>query len=250
VRASTARATLGALCVASFVGVACAATRLRTGRAPDPSIAAPRETTAAGASAQSPDENRAAWDRLATYDGAACRERLRALEVSFRPLPDGEAPNAQGCGIPHGVLVDRGPTGVKYVPPLQIDCSLATELPAIERAIQQQAERELGEPIAKITTFGTYSCRGKRGGVNGNLSEHAVGNAIDFGGFATRRGRPINVKRDYRPFEDPPHAQSRFLQGVFEALHGQGGLTHVIGPETRADHQDHIHVDRGASWWR
>jgi hypothetical protein len=28
------------------------------------------------------------------------------------------------------------------------------------------------------------------------------------------------------------------------------GLTYVIGPETRADHHDHIHVDRAEPWWQ
>ena len=243
------QAISGAVAFASLVGVACAASRLGSHGAPGSAPSPPSETTPPNASVPSPQDNRAAWIRLAALDGAACRDRLKSLGVVFRSLPDVALPNEQGCGIPHGVLVDKGPTGIKYTPPLQIDCSFAAELPAIELAIQKQAERELGQPIAKITTFGTYSCRSKRGGVNGNLSEHAVGNAIDIGGFAPRRGRPITVKRDYLPFEEPPHAQSRFLRGVFQALRGEEGFTHVIGPETRADHQDHIHVDRGSSWW-
>jgi hypothetical protein len=191
----------------------------------------------------------AEWDRLASLDGAACRDKLVGLGVQFRALSDRSEPDQRGCGIPHGVLVTRGPTGIAYTPALQIDCSLALELPGIEHAVQEQAERYLASPIRRITTFGTYSCRKVRGGFTGRLSEHAFGNAIDFGAFSPLRGRVISVARDYRPFKEAPDAQSLFLRGLFRALRAEGGLTYVIGPETRADHQDHIHVDRAEPWW-
>jgi hypothetical protein len=189
------------------------------------------------------------WDRLASFDGVACREKLVSLGVQFRALPDAPAPDAHGCGIPHGVLVTRGPTGIAYSPPLQIDCSLALELPAIEAAVQEQAGQYLSTSIRGINTFGTYSCRDVRGGFTGRLSEHAVGDAIDLGAFIPRRGAVVSVARDYRPFQDAPGAAGLFLRGVFRALRADSGLTYVIGPETRADHHDHIHVDRAEPWW-
>jgi len=198
----------------------------------------------------SPDRVLGEWDRLASVDGAACRQRLVEQHVQFRILPDQAAPDAHGCGIPHGVLVQRGPTGISYAPPLQIDCSLALELTAIERAIQEQAEAHLASTIRNVTTFGTYSCRKVRGGWTGKLSEHAFGNAIDLGAFAPLKGRPVVVARDYRPDQDAPDDRSLFLRGIFRALRQDPGLTYVIGPETRADHHDHIHVDRAEPWWQ
>jgi hypothetical protein len=189
------------------------------------------------------------WELVAAADGAACRAELAALGMRFRELPDRTEPDAQGCGIPHGVLVSKGPLGITYSPPLQIDCTLAKELPWIEEVIQRQAEQHLGSPIKQVSTVGTFSCRKVRGGFTGRLSEHAVGNAIDFGGFVPRRGATLNVGRDYRPLEDSPGARGLFLRGVFWELRAHGGLTHVIGPETRADHHDHIHIDRGEPWW-
>jgi hypothetical protein len=171
------------------------------------------------------------------------------MGMRLRELPDRTEPDAQGCGIPHGVIVSKGPLGFTYAPPLQIDCTLAKELPWIEQVIQEQAEQHLGSPIKQIVTLGTFSCRKVRGGFTGRLSEHAVGNAIDFGGFVPRRGTAVSVGRDYRPLEDSPGAGGLFLRGVFRALRGHGGLTHVIGPETRSDHHDHIHIDRGEPWW-
>ncbi|HMJ54640.1 MAG TPA: extensin family protein [Polyangiaceae bacterium] len=189
------------------------------------------------------------WELVAAADGAACRAELTNLGIRFRELADRTEPDAQGCGIPHGVIVTKGPLGFTYAPPLQIDCSLAKELPWIEQVIQEQAEQHLGAPIKQIVTLGTFSCRKVRGGFTGRLSEHAVGNAIDFGAFVPRRGAAVSVSRDYRPLDDSPGARGLFLRGVFHGLRGHGGLTHVIGPETRSDHHDHIHIDRGEPWW-
>ena len=228
------------------------------------SLGAPKQVTAraaeGGANAQGvgkvestkgfePRDRHREWELVAAADGAACRAELSALGMQFRELPDRTEPDAQGCGIPHGVIVSRGPLGLTYSPPLHIDCTLAKELAWIEQLIQEQAEQHLGAPIKQVLTVGTYSCRKVRGGFTGRMSEHAVGNAIDFGGFVPRRGTAVSVRRDYRPLEDPPGARGRFLRGVFWGLRGRGRLTHVIGPETRADHHDHIHVDRGEPWW-
>jgi hypothetical protein len=190
------------------------------------------------------------WDRLVAVDGAACRQKLGELGMKFQSLPDRPAPDAFGCGIPHGVVVQQGPTGIVYSPPLQIDCSLALELPGIERAIQEQGLAHLASPIRSVTTFGTFSCRKVRGGFTGKLSEHAFGNAIDFGGFVPRKGHVVNVARDYKPGADTPDEPGLFLRGVFRAFREDSGLTYVIGPETRADHHDHIHVDRAEPWWQ
>jgi hypothetical protein len=190
------------------------------------------------------------WDRLASLDGAQCRANLTAMAIRFRPMPDRLTPDAQGCGSPHGVVVSRGPTGITYAPPLVIDCSLAAELPAIEARIQASAEAHLGSPIRSVTTLGSYNCRPVRGGLREHLSEHAVGNAIDLAGFVPRRGRAVSVVRDYRPLEDVPSTvQGTFLRAVYRSLREERGLSHVIGPETRLDHRDHLHLDRGEPWW-
>jgi len=238
--------TLGAASLA-FALLPCGSTSFGSS---NPSVAA-SQTAEAPAAGVREEANHAAWDRLAGLDGTACREKLGAAGVRFRAMPDQAEPNEEGCGIPHGVQVTQGPSGIKYSPPLKIDCSLALELPAIERAIQQEAGEQLGSPITRVNVFGSYSCRKVRGGVSGNLSEHAVGNAIDIGGFVPRRGAAISVERDYLPLQaEAPHAKSRFLRAVFRALSAEKGITYVIGPETRADHHDHIHIDRAVRWWQ
>src|SRR4051794_36213283 len=61
------------------------------------------------------------WENAA-LGGPACRTSLRRDGVAFSALPDRAAPASDGCGIPHGVTIPRGPTGVAYQPPLAITC--------------------------------------------------------------------------------------------------------------------------------
>jgi hypothetical protein len=182
------------------------------------------------------------WEHLAKRDGDACRAALREAGVKFRALPDREGPDAKGCGIPHGVVVERGPTGIAYQRPLVVDCSLALTLPAFERAVQDAATAELGAPVRRIVTMGTYACRPIRGR-EARLSEHAFGNAVDLARFELARGKAAVVARDYR--EDAGSSpRGRFLRSLFDRLRHEPSITHVIGPAQSRSHADHLHVDR------
>jgi hypothetical protein len=189
------------------------------------------------------------WEHLAVEDGGACREALRKSGVRFRELPDRAAPDGKGCGIPHGVMVTRGPSGVTYSPPLVVDCSLAATLPAVEAIVQDEAQRHLGAPIVRIGDLGTYSCRSVRGWAQ-RLSQHAMGNAMDLATFQPRRGRMVTVARDYvRQGDTPEKPEQRFLRAVYERLWSEAGLTRVLGPDWDRSHRDHLHLDRGLRFW-
>src|SRR5688572_22304976 len=99
--------------------------------APSGAPAAPLVLASGGAAARAPAPEAAPgpqWQHLSgKADGAACRAALRDAGVRFRALPDRDAPDRRGCGVPHGVVVTRGPSGVSYGA-LTIDCSLALEL--------------------------------------------------------------------------------------------------------------------------
>lgn len=184
------------------------------------------------------------WDHLARVDGAQCRARLRAAGVVFRAMPDRDAPDARGCGIPHGVVLLRGPTGIRYEGGVPIDCTLALRIPAFEAVVQSEARARLGAPVTRVGTFGSYNCRPMRGW-SGSLSEHAFGDAIDIARFGLRRGREVTVLRDYRGDD----ARGRFLRDVYARLRGEAGFAHVRGPDDDALHRDHFHVDGGVGWW-
>jgi hypothetical protein len=119
-------------------------------------------------------------------------------------------------------------------------CGLAARLYMWERHIlQPTARRVLGEEIAEILHFGSFSCRTIRG--RSGMSEHATANAFDISGFKTKSGRVISVKRDW----GTDTAQGRFLYAA------RGGLCEwfnaTLSPDYNADHADHFHVDMG--WW-
>jgi hypothetical protein len=192
------------------------------------------------------------WQHLSgKADGAACRAALHKAGVRFRALPDQGAPDQQGCGVPHGVVVTRGPTGVSYGA-LLIDCSLALELVRAERALQAEAKATFGKPLARVETLGSYHCRPKRGGPSSPdapLSEHAFGNAVDLAAFVGPGWR-ASVARDYRPeLSEPTTREGKFLRRVQARLRRDTSLTRVLGPDFNAEHRDHFHLDAGPRWW-
>ena len=196
------------------------------------------------------DHAKRQWENLSSVDGAQCREDLKKTGAVFRSVPDRNKPDQNGCGIPHGVIVTKGPTGITYAGPLLIDCSLALALPAVEKVIQEEAVKHLGEPITRVTTLGSYSCRNIRGWRE-RISQHAIGNAMDMAAFSTKRGQKASVMRDYEMgVEAPLTARGRFLRAIYSRLWSEGGVTRVLGPEWDAAHRDHFHLDRGLRSWR
>lgn len=204
-----------------------------------------------GGAEQRSEHAQKSWSHLAETDGAACRAALKESGVKFQPMPDQKAPSAKtGCGIPHGVVVSKGPTGIVYSPPLVVDCSLAAALPTIEAVIQDEANRHLGSPITKVTTLGSYSCRNVRGWKE-RISQHALGNAIDLASFQPKKGKAASVVRDYkRGGAEPTSKEGVFLGAVFRRLWSDADITRVLGPDWDAAHRDHFHIDRGIRWWK
>ncbi|HEY8089605.1 MAG TPA: extensin family protein [Polyangiaceae bacterium] len=198
------------------------------------------------------------WLNAADVEPTACLERLKASGARYTVLPPQARPDRKGCGVPHGVFLTRGPTGIVYAPPLLVDCSFAAELPAMETAIQEEARAELGTEIRRIDTLGAYACVTRAGpyttrySTKPAISEHSFGLAVDLRSFTPAKGREITVQRDYEKGTDAPReARGRFLREVARRLRHETGLTHVLTPDFDAAHFNHFHVDRGLpfGWW-
>jgi hypothetical protein len=200
------------------------------------------------------------WLNAANVDPVACLAALQATGAKYRVLPPQDKPDRKGCGVPHGVLVMRGPSGIAYTPPLWVDCSFATELASIEGVIQDEARDQLHTSIRGIDTLGAYVCVTRAGpfttryATKPAISEHSFGLAFDLRAFTPARGREITVLKDYEKGTDTP-AQPRgtFLHNVAVRLKRETGLTHVLTPDFDADHANHFHLDRGLPfgwWWR
>jgi hypothetical protein len=215
-------------------------------------------SASARADAPSPTGLSPQWLNAADVDPVACFDQLKASGARYRALAPQARPDRKGCGMPHGVIVFRGPTGIAYNPPLTVDCSFAMELGAIKRVIQEEARSDLATSIVRIDTLGAYVCVTKAGpyttryATKPAISEHSFGLAYDLRDFVTKAGRTISVERDYEKGNgDPRTAAGRFLYETAWRLKRETKLTHVLTPAFNADHRNHFHLDRGLpfGWW-
>lgn len=192
------------------------------------------------------------WRWIAEAADARCREQLAATEAEFVPLPDVSAPNPQGCGIPRGVVLKRGVTGLRYSPPVRVDCSFALRLGEVERILAEEVAARFDAKIARIGHIGTYACRGVVGrlrGRSGGISEHSFGNAIDVTHLDLDRGPRVSVLHHYRN-EAPAAARHReLLHEVYRRVRRETDLR-ALGPDFDASHRSHFHFDAGSRWWR
>ena len=112
---------------------------------------------------------------------AQCLAFLRRESVAF--LPAADADDGGFCVVRDAVLM--GPQGARLSPaaPLMA-CPLAAAFAVWSRQVVQPAAGELlGQPVAEIDHFGSYSCRRIYGQAEGTPSEHARADAVDVAGF-------------------------------------------------------------------
>ncbi len=188
------------------------------------------------------------WTLASREDGAACREALKSAGFKFTAYPDKAQPDKNGCGIPHAVVVSKGPTGIRYDPPITVDCAFARSLESVERIVQEEAETHLGSRITRIGNLGGFACRPRNSRKGASLSAHAFGSAVDISAFHPTKGTPAIIVRDYAEPKRPSRAQEdrrNFLHAVFRRLRRNADLTYAVGPDFNAAHRDHFHLDRG-----
>jgi hypothetical protein len=170
-----------------------------------------------------------------SLSGRACLARLDAQAVSYRPLA--EAPGDRSmCRVDTAVRVSRVEAGLNQ--PAVMSCALASRLDEFERDVVQPLAREdLGRRVVRIEQMGSFSCRGIRG--RSRLSQHALGLAIDIGGFRLSDGSAVSVKHDW----SEPGPKRQFLHHL--ARRACRYFSVVLTPDSNADHYDHIHLDIG-----
>jgi hypothetical protein len=166
-----------------------------------------------------------------------CRADLAREGVRFKPLPDRTFGN--GCSAIGSVqLLDIG-TPVSNLGAMT--CPLARQFARWAReALQPAAQAWLGSRVARIESFGTYSCRPVNGRPGARLSEHGRANAVDIGAFVLANGRRITVKEGWSGSDQDVR---RFLRNVHAAGCRRFGI--VLGPDSDAFHRDHLHFDMG-----
>jgi hypothetical protein len=184
--------------------------------------------------------------KLAGLQGEMCQGLLGAAGVRFTALPPRSA--GEQCGYDDAVRFSGGGAlQIGYRPAdLGTSCRVAAALALWEwHVVQPAALEHLGQKVAGIEHYGSYSCRRIYGRSDGQWSEHATANAVDIAAFRLEDGSRVSVLGDWKD----EGAKSAFLRDV------RGGacklFSSVLSPDYNAAHRDHFHLDqRGTGGWR
>jgi hypothetical protein len=182
--------------------------------APSPGAPAPAHSPAAPSSSTTePAVAEPIKDEWPEADVAQAREQcmhlLSGIAVEFEML---EPVKKGQCGLPAPILlksVGSGPE-VKFDPPVQVNCRLAVALGKwVKSTLQPKAEERFKSEVVRIVGSSGYSCRNIYNLPNAKLSQHALANAIDIGGFRLRNGRTVGVLKSWGPTERDLVAQAK-----------------------------------------
>jgi hypothetical protein len=164
----------------------------------------------------------------------ACFSALDATGVLYTPLEG--SPRGEACGKYDALTLDRSLT--PHSATLSMTCWQTASLYMWELHVARPAATEIfGSPIARIETYGSFSCRNIAG--RGRKSEHATANAVDISGFRLEDGRLINVKTHWANCGK----EGEFLKRVHKGACRIFSVT--LGPDYNAAHADHFHFDMG-----
>ena len=186
-----------------------------------------------------PDRRPSSATSSAIKDSATrqCLGQLARQDVRFDILPDRNF--GAGCSATGSIrLVDYG------IPTTNLSamtCPLADRFVRwVRQAVRPAARQHLESDIARIETFGTYSCRNVNGGASGKRSEHARANAVDVSAFVLKNGRRISVLSGWQG----DGRDRKFLRAIHQGA--CAGFGTVLGPDYNRQHADHIHLDMAA----
>ena len=182
-------------------------------------------------------------------DPQRCEALLGEAKSAHRSVAPRRGPEA-ACGYDTAFeLRPSNSAALRFAPAgLITACPVAAALVIWEReVVQPAAERHLGERVARVDHFGSYSCRRLYGRSEGAYSEHATANAVDIAGFRLASGRRISVIGDW----SRGNRDAAFLRAVRDGACDL--FATVLSPDYNAAHADHLHFDqamRGAMGWR
>ena len=176
------------------------------------------------------------------YDRRLCRQTIANTKlISARQI--GDRPIKDGCGWKNAVRMSRA--GGASVRVTRVSCQVAAAFAMwVHHDVQPLAQKLLGERVASIQNYGTYSCRNIVGSQFWShfRSQHATANAIDIAQFRLANGDTVNVLKDWRG----TGKKAAFLRAVHRAACAYFRV--ALGPEFNRAHRNHFHFDRGPLW--
>lgn len=171
----------------------------------------------------------------------ACLERLKAAGFTFEPATQHAAGNP-ACVIETPVklmavpVASRLGANVRLPEEPMLACRFAERLGHFlgDLAAPVIAGR-LSFELKAVRTGPGYECRNRNRAVNGHLSAHALGLAVDVAAFELTNGKALPIK---------PDGDARGEAAVSAVRTAAcGWFTTVLGPGSDAAHSDHMHLD-------
>jgi hypothetical protein len=159
-------------------------------------------------------------------------------------------------------LVEYDGTTLTWKPRLKVARPFVARLQELERIANELAIDVYGRPPKAIRHAGAYACR-RIQHRRERLSEHALGNAVDFVGFdfgpaaadgdlpaqlpsALERGFFVRVKRDWQADAGGSAVHARFLERLVARLREEKTFRAMLGPAHEFHSEgDHWHFDYG-----
>ncbi|MEM9669738.1 MAG: extensin family protein [Pseudomonadota bacterium] len=170
------------------------------------------------------------------HNREACFRALDNAGVQYTPLED--EVTGENCGFRGALTLDR--TLTPYSRTVSLSCPMAAALYVWERqAALPLAQELLGSSVARIETYGAYSCRNIAG--TRRRSEHAMANAIDISGIRLADERLIEIKTHW----GAATPEGDYLSRLHETACRLFSVT--LGPDYNAAHEDHFHLDFGSA---
>ena len=175
--------------------------------------------------------------RLALEPSASCREAAEsfaALDSEPSEPRDGDGP----CGWQVARVVSAvGKTELAGQSNMQ--CPLSVGVGIWLREVDRAARERLGQGLARVHHYGSYSCRRMYGRSSGRWSEHAFANAWDVASFELEDGSLVVLQDDWGGGGE----RAAFLRDAHSAACDVFRVT--LGPDYNAAHADHFHIDMG-----
>lgn len=169
---------------------------------------------------------------------AACLAALDVYGAGYEIAAPIESEDA-GCGVARPLRVKRIVPGVDLLPEGIMRCAAALALAEWVSGFVLPAAAYLPDRgrLTGLEHGAAYVCRRRNNAPDGQLSEHAFGNAVDITGFRFAEGGALAVE---------PRAREGDIEEAFQrAFRATACLsfTTVIGPGADAAHADHLHLD-------
>ena len=168
-------------------------------------------------------------------DPEACLTVLQtapAGTLTYQPLAD-YTPVAN-CPLSNVVRL-RGTT-------LQLSSSFVARCPLVaawalyeQHRLQPLAQTHFGQPVARLTHYGSFACRNIYHRENARRSDHATASALDVASLSLADGTDISVLRDW----DDGGEKGAFLRAAFADACSFFGTS--LGPDYNAAHANHFH---------